>query len=106
MYCFNVLRSLLFGLLITCARVILAKEQQQTFFSVAFPKVGVSGEYIAFSVTLPPVDGSRAWNSSPWNIVLLTIEDEQTQEVYVNMTINVYETAGSTQRRSHALQFY
>ena len=69
--------------------LVLAKEQPQTFFSVAFPKVCVSSSDITFSVTLPPLDGSL-----PWDSALLKIEDTDTHETYVNMTIDVYATAG------------
>merc|ERR1719174_391173 len=77
-----------FGLLLAFIHLVLAKEQPQTFFSVAFPKVCVSSSDITFSVTLPPLDGSL-----PWDSALLKIEDKDTHKTYVNMTIDVYATA-------------
>ena len=89
--CYRAPRGLLFFcLLLTYGRVALAKEQPQTFFSVTFPKVCVSNDDVTFSVTLPPLDGSR-----PWGIVLLKIEDKYTHEIYTNMTIDVHATEGS-----------
>ena len=84
-----------FGLLLAFIHLVLAKEQPQTFFSVAFPKVCVSSSDITFSVTLPPLDGSL-----PWDSALLKIEDKDTHETYVNMTIDVYATAGKKIVRS------